>query len=134
MPGCRLGPRVGDDIVPPIGREGPALALKSPPRFSYHRGRKQNPPHKRWAPEAISYAWVPESKVRQRRNRKKGVGRFQPACLVRRPPVWTSFRSEEHTSELQSLMRISYAVFCLKKKNKYNTLIRSNERMVYTQS
>src|SRR3546814_5855073 len=30
-------------------------------------------------------------------------------------------RSEEHTSELQSLMRISYAVFCLKKKNKiYN--------------
>src|SRR3546814_3989026 len=31
-------------------------------------------------------------------------------------------RSEEHTSELQSLMRISYAVFCLKKKNlEYNT-------------
>src|SRR3546814_4508251 len=30
-------------------------------------------------------------------------------------PVW---RSEEHTSELQSLMRNSYAVFCLKKKNK----------------
>src|SRR3546814_8633901 len=31
-------------------------------------------------------------------------------------------RSEEHTSELQSLMRISYAVFCLKKKNTTNTL------------
>src|SRR3546814_1900999 len=31
-------------------------------------------------------------------------------------------RSEEHTSELQSLMRISYAVFCLKKKKKHNTL------------
>src|SRR3546814_1719458 len=30
-------------------------------------------------------------------------------------------RSEEHTSELQSLMRISYAVFCLKKKNKTTT-------------
>src|SRR3546814_8636100 len=30
----------------------------------------------------------------------------------------TCLRSEEHTSELQSLMRISYAVFCLKKKNK----------------
>src|SRR3546814_9669527 len=30
-------------------------------------------------------------------------------------------RSEEHTSELQSLMRISYAVFCLKKKNKIKT-------------
>src|SRR3546814_5910077 len=31
-------------------------------------------------------------------------------------------RSEEHTSELQSLMRISYAVFCLKKKTKHNTI------------
>src|SRR3546814_2666713 len=29
-----------------------------------------------------------------------------------------AYRSEEHTSELQSLMRISYAVFCLKKKNR----------------
>src|SRR3546814_10052724 len=32
------------------------------------------------------------------------------------------WRSEEHTSELQSLMRISYAVFCLKKKNTYKTI------------
>src|SRR3546814_2922787 len=31
---------------------------------------------------------------------------------------WTTIRSEEHTSELQSLMRISYAVFCLKKKHR----------------
>src|SRR3546814_7190946 len=33
--------------------------------------------------------------------------------------MWTGvgYRSEEHTSELQSLMRISYAVYCLKKKN-----------------
>src|SRR3546814_10210129 len=35
----------------------------------------------------------------------------------------TCFRSEEHTSELQSLMRISYAVFCLKKKKNTNTTI-----------
>src|SRR3546814_5863582 len=35
--------------------------------------------------------------------------------LFARPPL----RSEEHTSELQSLMRISYAVFCLKKKTKH---------------
>src|SRR3546814_1492856 len=32
------------------------------------------------------------------------------------------FRSEEHTSELQSLMRISYAVFCLKKKTQTHTI------------
>src|SRR3546814_7708980 len=35
-------------------------------------------------------------------------------------------RSEEHTSELQSLMRISYAVFCLKKKKQISILITSN--------
>src|SRR3546814_4253824 len=35
-------------------------------------------------------------------------------------------RSEEHTSELQSLMRISYAVFCLKKKTEYAQHIISN--------
>src|SRR3546814_8425570 len=39
---------------------------------------------------------------------------------VGRLPVQLS-RSEEHTSELQSLMRISYAVFCLKKKTQINT-------------
>src|SRR3546814_6238825 len=38
-------------------------------------------------------------------------------------------RSEEHTSELQSLMRISYAVFCLKKKNKQQN---SNEHHATT--
>src|SRR3546814_6586506 len=37
-------------------------------------------------------------------------------------------RSEEHTSELQSLMRISYAVFCLKKKTNYIT-----DKTAYTQ-
>src|SRR3546814_9705627 len=36
------------------------------------------------------------------------------------------FRSEEHTSELQSLMRISYAVFCLKKKKQNNNKIATN--------
>src|SRR3546814_10918381 len=35
-------------------------------------------------------------------------------------------RSEEHTSEIQSLMRISYAVFCLKKKTKTNTQMKSS--------
>src|SRR3546814_3634530 len=36
-------------------------------------------------------------------------------------PMPSKDRSEEHTSELQSLMRISYAVFCLKKKKKITT-------------
>src|SRR3546814_2984908 len=38
-------------------------------------------------------------------------------------------RSEEHTSELQSLMRISYAVFCLKKKKKKSAYINTNHRV-----
>src|SRR3546814_3467794 len=42
--------------------------------------------------------------------------RDQPRLLCRRHIALLSRRSEEHTSELQSLMRISYAVFCLKKK------------------
>src|SRR3546814_2734409 len=56
---------------------------------------------------------------------------LRKACLVagRRPPGLPAagilvapppLRSEEHTSELQSLMRISYAVFCLKKKKQHN--------------
>src|SRR3546814_8966527 len=49
--------------------------------------------------------------------------RFGGRHFGRVPPhVWQAMRSEEHTSELQSLMRISYAVFCLKKKkNKKHT-------------
>src|SRR3546814_8988452 len=43
---------------------------------------------------------------------------------------FTVKRSEEHTSELQSLMRISYAVFCLKKKKLYNY---QNKIYSYTQ-
>src|SRR3546814_8504842 len=46
-----------------------------------------------------------------------------------------SRRSEEHTSELQSLMRISYAVFCLKKKNQEHNItnIQTNEQQRYEQ-
>src|SRR3546814_1594518 len=42
----------------------------------------------------------------------------QPRLLPRYRGARRAARSEEHTSELQSLMRISYAVFCLKTKNK----------------
>src|SRR3546814_10500522 len=39
---------------------------------------------------------------------------------IRDDALHADLRSEEHTSELQSLMRISYAVFCLKKKNQHH--------------
>src|SRR3546814_3940967 len=50
------------------------------------------------------------------RRIKEKEPRCQRIAALGRQASWV--RSEEHTSELQSLMRISYAVFCLKKKNK----------------
>src|SRR3546814_10774870 len=44
------------------------------------------------------------------------------------PEVRSDARSEEHTSELQSLMRISYAVFCLKKKKTQNQKLQNYTR------
>src|SRR3546814_5460067 len=55
----------------------------------------------------------------RRRHRQLGQLVVDRAQHQRLEPVpYLDVRSEEHTSELQSLMRISYAVFCLKKKKK----------------
>src|SRR3546814_13530878 len=54
------------------------------------------------------------------RSRRAGTvvdGPDAPRPQLREMAAQVGLRSEEHTSELQSLMRISYAVFCLKKKN-----------------
>src|SRR3546814_2954093 len=79
--------------------------------------------------------WMQRFKPRPRRNLKKSScprrGIYAAAqSAADRPPsgdidIRSEYakalqRSEEHTSELQSLMRISYAVFCLKKKQKHN--------------
>src|SRR3546814_333510 len=61
--------------------------------------------------------------VKHRLGAHRSIGRAKGAHLARREgrsqiiDQRVERRSEEHTSELQSLMRISYAVFCLKKKN-----------------
>src|SRR3546814_10628238 len=67
------------------------------------------------------------SKAAEQWSVESGVGRYRPARLwglpggsfhplLIQPNGAICQRSEEHTSELQSLMRISYAVFCLNKK------------------
>src|SRR3546814_10117501 len=57
-----------------------------------------------------------EAQRRQRSADGRGERGFHRARLQGDEAVQPTMRSEEHTSELQSLMRISYAVFCLKKK------------------
>src|SRR3546814_1299840 len=68
-----------------------AAGAQSRGALSYARRRRRGPE---------------ERQLRDRQGRDGGSGRRE------------RLRSEEHTSELQSLMRISYAVFCLKKKKK----------------
>src|SRR3546814_4817938 len=60
---------------------------------------------------------VAVARLRPYRLRHRHLQRPPPEDLAGGPAVASFRRSEEHTSELQSLMRTSYAVFCLKKKN-----------------
>src|SRR3546814_2552222 len=65
-------------------------------------------------------AWIEKQYVAEgSKTQVFGYARKVPYLVVTGAKVRTT-RSEEHTSELQSLMRISYAVFCLKKKKKQN--------------
>src|SRR3546814_9680319 len=62
------------------------------------------------------------------------VGAIVEAVKVALEHTAPELRSEEHTSELQSLMRISYAVFCLKKKNKNHMITKHyNKHMRHLQ-
>src|SRR3546814_9937991 len=87
------------------------LMIRRPPRstrtdtlfpyttlFRSAAGRRTQDRHGAWTPRRESSTFV----IALHRQKRGYIGRQ---------------RSEEHTSELQSLMRISYAVFCLKKKN-----------------
>src|SRR3546814_10776567 len=64
---------------------------------------------------AASYALEVTGGRGANRSVQRGTARLRPGAPV---TLVTLTRSEEHTSEPQSLMRISYAVFCLKKKTK----------------
>src|SRR3546814_4243770 len=69
-----------------------------------------------------------------RRPARPGLGRHSAQGDRGRDQDRGRHRSEEHTSELQSLMRISYAVFCLKKKRKQNHVspFKQNKRIMKT--
>src|SRR3546814_1569682 len=90
--------------VPPATGAGP-LGRSSPPTPAFRGG-------------LVLFGVVWRKAMREaasRRSRRKGAG--EDRQTENRASLYDEVtRSEEHTSELQSLMRISYAVFCLKKK------------------
>src|SRR3546814_1010033 len=77
-------------------------------------GQGQRRIARRGAP-ALAGKWLIRKKFWTVRVRNGRVAAAAGACRSSHFQAW---RSEEHTSELQSLLRISYAVFCLKKKKK----------------
>src|SRR3546814_6339023 len=98
-----------------------------PPQRAAHRPTSLPPRPKRAQSASARHCALQASATVQRH--KAPPSTQLPAQQHRHPPQ----RSEEHTSELQSLMRISYAVFCLKKKIQtkimllyYNLHLRNN--------
>src|SRR3546814_2367504 len=80
---------------------------------------------RRFRPQGRARAHDPPAsdgrKAPEERAGKRGAAHHLQRCRHERRHGGARQRSEEHTSELQSLMRISYAVFCLKKKKRKNT-------------
>src|SRR3546814_2139802 len=113
-------------------RYAPHLGYLSPvPQFVQSVGNSDPYDHARFAHDqgfaGLFHPWAGSAAPEQLEQFRKGLDEFQlgAGALAYAPfeealkPLWVSNdRSEEHTSELQSLMRISYAVFCIKKKKK----------------
>src|SRR3546814_3030601 len=90
------------------------LAQDRPAADGIARERELLEPLRRWAEHVVDTTSLSSNALQQEIRSRFSLGKVTE-------PTLTILRSEEHTSELQSLMRISYAVFCLKKKNN-NTL------------
>src|SRR3546814_3743018 len=84
------------------------------PRTEPRRASARASGHRVSALDGISHASWRTARYEHRASQ----GSDQPLLTYCANRCVAAVRSEEHTSELQSLMRISYAVFCLKKKNK----------------
>src|SRR3546814_4406370 len=98
------------DLRLPRHEQGRARLLRNRAPRRHAEGHHRPPADAR---RAVRLPRLPRLRTEARRAVLEGVGgQARPAARK---------RSEEHTSELQSLMRISYAVFCLKKKNNTTT-------------
>src|SRR3546814_3008110 len=108
-----------DTPVPDVGRGyAPDTRAPSVARVTF----RQTPRHRRSGLRPRRPASSPYPGFRFRQTPHLVVGRAYAPAAPRplRIPGLGFDRSEEHTSELQSLMRISYAAFCLKKKKNVN--------------
>src|SRR3546814_2535586 len=127
-------------LPPRSTRTGPLFPYTA--LFRSHQGRERHP-HRYAA--GVDDAEISRGAAHRRRRQTAGPRRTPPVLdLVDTVPAiqprhriayggragarTQRHRSEEHTSELQSLMRISYAVFCLKKKIQTNTTTQHNKQ------
>src|SRR3546814_3040437 len=96
---------------------------RAPTLYALRGGRALRPGHGRPTARAEPAALgsVAASASAGRSDRRHDDDDGEPRSGKPRRRRAPRLRSEEHTSELQSLMRISYAVFCLKQKNKPTT-------------
>src|SRR3546814_6363832 len=99
--------------------------IRRPPRstrtdtlFPYTTLFRSTQPEHPFAPRPTTLATAPINRIGQARDLAGPDTRIGVA--PNNDTLYSLARSEEHTSELQSLMRISYAVFCLKKKKQKN--------------
>src|SRR3546814_5009245 len=90
------------------------------------------------ATTAMAARWSPTPRagcfpraIRSARRVSRNASNSRISCAAAPTGAKSKARSEEHTSELQSLMRISYAVFCLKKKTKHNTTTKHRQPRYY---
>src|SRR3546814_5219679 len=95
------------------------------------RGRGRDPPDRGLGPGGIlsgggtGHAWHGHRMGGDRRR----LYSPEPQEIAGGGQPWPHHRSEEHTSELQSLMRISYAVFCLNKQKHQQTTIKHTHQV-----
>src|SRR3546814_8329875 len=111
-PGLRACRRGGAGSLPRL-RHGRSCSIHEPYRTASGSELGEIEPSLD-APASLLAVRFIVSKTGQRRQ----WSRFEKMGTVHAVTIAEHHRSEEHTSELQSLMRISYAVFCLKKKKR----------------
>src|SRR3546814_8920509 len=120
-----------------VGRlQCPGIFAERPPQPTYRLGQRvfvDNPARPARFEQAVLVDVFAVFAQQNRENGHAGAVEFDGSACNREPATRVvefelakTRRSEEHTSELQSLMRISYAVFCLKKKTKREKLYEEN--------